>query len=439
MSKTIHQQRWIPQYLRYPLWLPIFTLVFLFLTSCSGGDSSGDASEAEQTGPSVSSEGVDIGASIFGEETIRTSRFALNDSVTTSRENAITRAVEMASPAVVNITVKEVVQSRRSLFEDEFFRFFMNGYDVPREYTSIGTGFIISEDGFVVTNQHVVGGSPSSVNIALTDGRIYEAQVIGSDELTDIALLKIQSEDRFPFLQFSHSDDLHVGEWAIALGNTFGLFEDGQPTVTVGVISATNRDFRPDPNNPRVYTDMIQTDAAINRGNSGGPLLNSQGRVIGINTFIYTGGTGQGFVGLGFAIPSSRIEMILSQILDSGEVRFGFDTGMVTTSMTDQLVFRYRLPLVQGLFVTEVNRSGPAFEAGIMPGDIILKFGNERVVSQIHGDAILRQYATGDSLNVELLRNGARYEAVMLLREKAEVPAQQNGPTEPSDQGNPEL
>jgi len=363
-------------------------------------------------------------STFFNEENSRQSRFALNDSVTSGRENAITRAVEQASSAVVNITVKEVVQSRRSLFEDEFFRFFMNGYDVPREYTSIGTGFVISQDGFVVTNQHVVGGSPSSVNVALTDGRIYEAVIVGSDELTDIALLKIQSEDKFPFLQFSHSDDLHVGEWAIALGNTFGLFEDGQPTVTVGVISATNRDFRPDPNNPRVYTDMIQTDAAINRGNSGGPLLNSQGRVIGINTFIYTGGTGQGFVGLGFAIPSSRIEMILSQILDSGEVRFGFDTGMVTTSITDQLVYRFRLPLVQGLFVTEVNRNGPAIEAGIMPGDIILKFGNERVVSQLHGDAILRQYAIGDSLSVELLRNGARYEAVMLLREKAEVPVQ---------------
>jgi len=347
-----------------------------------------------------------------------------NDSLSAGRQNAITRAVEMASPAVVNITVKEVVQSRRSLFEEEFFRFFMNGYDIPREYTSIGTGFIISQDGFVVTNQHVVGTSPNSVNIALTNGKVYEAVVVGSDELTDIALLKIQSEDRFPFLEFSHSEDLYVGEWAIALGNTFGLFEDGQPTVTVGVISATNRDFRPDPNNPRVYTDMIQTDAAINRGNSGGPLLNSQGRVIGINTFIYTGGTGQGFVGLGFAIPSARIEMILSQILDSGGVRFGFDTGMVTTSMTDQLVYRYRLPLVQGLFVTEINRSGPAFEAGIMPGDIILKFGDERVVSQIHGDAILRQYSTGDSLQVELLRNGARYEAVMLLREKASEPEQ---------------
>lgn len=401
------------------LWL----VPLLFMMSCGGGQSSDDSMGITDSTLQTNSGGLaDPIFSVFNEEDGRSTRFALNDSVTSSRENAITRAVEMASPAVVNITVKEVVQSRRSLFEDEFFRFFMNGYDVPREYTSIGTGFIISQDGFVVTNQHVVGGSPNSVNIALTDGRVYEAEVIGSDELTDIALLKIQSEERFPFLQFSHSDNLHVGEWAIALGNTFGLFEDGQPTVTVGVISATNRDFRPDPNNPRVYTDMIQTDAAINRGNSGGPLLNSQGQVIGINTFIYTGGTGQGFVGLGFAIPSSRIEMILSQILDSGGVQFGFDTGMVTTSMTDQLVYRYRLPLVQGLFVTEVNRNGPAIEAGIMPGDIILKFGNERVVSQIHGDAILRQYSTGDSLRIELLRNGARYEAVMLLREKASGP-----------------
>lgn len=403
----------------------LFILPLLFLISC-GGSSSEPGLEGNDVGAaeSTTTEFVDPTGISIDEQTSRYSRFMSNDSLSAGRQNAITRAVEMASPAVVNITVKEVVQSRRSLFEEEFFRFFMNGYDIPREYTSIGTGFIISQDGFVVTNQHVVGTSPNSVNIALTNGKVYEAVVVGSDELTDIALLKVQSEDRFPFLEFSHSEDLYVGEWAIALGNTFGLFEDGQPTVTVGVISATNRDFRPDPNNPRVYTDMIQTDAAINRGNSGGPLLNSQGRVIGINTFIYTGGTGQGFVGLGFAIPSARIEMILSQILDSGGVRFGFDTGMVTTSMTDQLVYRYRLPLVQGLFVTEINRSGPAFEAGIMPGDIILKFGDERVVSQIHGDAILRQYSTGDSLQVELLRNGARYEAVMLLREKASEPEQ---------------
>jgi serine protease Do len=345
----------------------------------------------------------------------------LTRAIAEGRGNAITRAVESASPAVVNITVTELVQSRRSLIDEEFFRFFMNGYDIPREYTSIGSGFIISPDGLVVTNQHVVGNSPKSVTVTLTSGDSYEAEVIGTDELTDLALLRIRGDSAratFPHLRFSDSDRVQVGEWAIALGNPFGLFEDGQPTVTVGVVSARNRDFRPDPSNPRVYMDMIQTDAAINRGNSGGPLLNSEGSVIGINTFIYTGGTGSGFVGLGFAIPSTRIRMIISQLLSDGEIRLGFDLGMTTTSMTEQLVYRYRLPMIQGLLVTEVNRDGPAFQAGILPGDIILQYSDERVVSQLHANALLRQYAAGDTLRIELLRNGLRYEAQVLLRDK---------------------
>lgn len=338
----------------------------------------------------------------------------ISESVENSRSNAITRAVEKASPAVVSVTVTSTRNYQSA--QEEFFRFFFG--EPPRENSSMGSGFLISEDGLVVTNQHVVGRNPNEITISTTDGESYEAELIGSDELTDIALLRIQSDHVFPFVEFSNSEDIIVGEWSIALGDPFGLFNDGKPTVTVGVVSAINRDFRPDPNNPRTYIDMIQTDAAINRGNSGGPLLNSSGEVIGINTFIYTGGTSNGFVGLGFAIPSNRVEKIVSQLLTSGSVVLDYDPGMEFTSMTEQLVYRYRLPYVSGLLVTSVNRNGPAYECGIMPGDIIVRIGEERVSSKMHAMALLREYEEGEQMYVELLRDGELYQTEMALRQK---------------------
>jgi serine protease Do len=339
-----------------------------------------------------------------------------NESIDVSRTNAITTSVERASASVVSIMATEPARRFDSL-HDELLHFFFGG-QLPGEYTNVGSGFIISEDGLVVTNQHVVGKNPSEITISMIDGSSYTARLIGSDELTDLSLLRIESDEIFPYLEMADSEEVLVGEWAIALGNPFGLFDDGKPTVTVGVISAKNRDFRPDPNNPRVYIDMIQTDAAINQGNSGGPLLNSLGEVIGINTFIYTGGTSAGFVGLGFAIPSNRIERIISQLLNSGVVMLDYDPGMEFTSMTEQLIYRYRLPYVQGLLVTGVNKGGPAFESGIMPGDVIVKIGEERVVSEMHAWALLRDYDVGDTMKVELIRDNDLYQASMQLRQK---------------------
>jgi serine protease Do len=163
---------------------------------------------------------------------------------------------------------------------------------------------------------------------------------------------------------------------------------------------------------------MIQTDAAINLGNSGGPLLNGNGDVIGMNTFIYTGGTSAGFIGLSFAIPSNRIDRIISQLLTRGVVILDYDPGMEFTSMTEQLIYRYRLPYISGLLVTSVNKGGPAFECGIMPGDVIVKIGDERVVSEMHAWALLRDYEVGDRMRVELIRDGDLYETEMQLRQK---------------------
>lgn len=341
--------------------------------------------------------------------------------IESSRTNAITRSVEKGSEAVVSIMATEPIRQQESP-RDEFFRFFF-GDQFPRENTSMGSGFIISEDGLVVTNQHVVGSDPSEIMISMGDGSTFEADLVGYDELTDIALIRIQSDRTFPYLNFTDSDSVIVGEWSIALGNPFGLFDDGQPSVTVGVVSAKNRDFRANPNNPRVFIDMIQTDAAINRGNSGGPLLNSNGDVIGMNTFIYTGGTSAGFVGLSFAIPSNRIEKIISQLLTSGVVMLDYDPGMDFTSMTEQLIYRYQLPYVQGLLVTSVNRNGPAFECGILPGDVIVRIGDERVMSEMHAWALLRDYDVGDDMQVELLREGDLYKTEMTLRQKVKETA----------------
>ncbi len=385
----------------------------------AGCDDSADQSQVQGGDVPFSALFVENDSNSEDHSLIQGSRGNEQDEVQNSRVNAITNAVESASPSVVSIMSTQPVKRFQSP-RDEFFRYFF-GDENPRENTSMGSGFIISEDGLIVTNQHVVGTDPSEIMISTIYGHTYEAKLIGSDELTDLALLKVNSDKVFPFVELSDSDEVIVGEWAIALGNPFGLFEDGKPTVTVGVISAKNRDFRPDPNNPRVYIDMLQTDAAINRGNSGGPLLNSRGEVIGINTFIYTGGTSEGFVGLSFAIPSNRIDRIISQLLTTGSVVLDYDPGMEFTSMTEQLVYRHRLPYIQGLLVTSVNKDGPAFESGIMPGDVIVRIGDERVVSEMHAWALLRDYDKGDSMQVELLRDNHLYRAEMMLRQKVKA------------------
>lgn len=335
--------------------------------------------------------------------------------INNSRQNAITRAVSSASPAVVSVSVTGMRQS--SMMQDPFFNFFWNP-GIVQEFTSLGSGFIISEDGHVLTNEHVIGRNAISIQVILSDGKAYDAMLVGRDEYADLALLKITSDEKFPYIRFGNSDDLTVGEWAIAVGNPFGLFEDGQPSVTVGVISALKRDFRPNPQDPRVYLNMIQTDAAINRGNSGGPLLNSLGEVIGINTFIYTGGTSYGFVGLGFAIPSNTVIRILNMLVESGQVQLDYDAGFEWTAITPGMAMRYGLEVFHGLYVVSINRDGPAFESGILPGDIVLRVGYEPIYSENHAWALFREYSEGDNMRIELLRSGRRYETQVNLRKK---------------------
>lgn len=361
--------------------------------------------------------GTDTVIELPPPEWVDTGRLAASTttvSISDSRQNAITKTVEKVNPSVVGITVTE--RGNRGV-SDPFLDLFMHpGWS--REFTSLGSGFIISKEGHVVTNEHVIGRNPISIKVTLHDGRSYDASVVGSDEFTDLALLKIQADSTFIPIEFGNSDDIMVGEWAIAVGNPFGLFQDGQATVTVGVISAVNRNFRPNPQDPRVYLNMIQTDAAINRGNSGGPLVNSNGEVIGVNTFIFTGGTGSGFVGLSFAIPSNRAIQIINQLAETGEIQLDYDPGFEVISINRRLAFQYNLPYMQGLLVVSVNQDGPAYQAGILPGDIITRFGSEMIYGQTHAMALLREYSEGDLMRIELIRSNQLYETNIVLRKR---------------------
>ena len=242
-----------------------------------------------------------------------------DDDISSSRKNAITRAVQRCSPAIVGINVTETRSQYyrdpiddffRDPFLEQFYGRRSRTYKQDYEVRSLGSGFLISSDGYILTNDHVAGNA-SKIVVTLTNGAKHDAKIIGSDPTTDITLLKIDGTG-FPYLNMVNSSEVEVGEWAIAFGNPFGLFDNNaKPTVTVGVVSNTGVSFSQTdgPDVERVYRNMIQTDAAISSGNSGGPLVNAQGGVIGMNTVIYSTATssrGAGSIGIGFAIPSEH-------------------------------------------------------------------------------------------------------------------------------------
>ena len=309
---------------------------------------------------------------------------AANQDISNSRENAITRAVKNVSPAVVGINVTQVQEvRRRSPFDDPLWRnFFPELYrnrKMRRKVESLGSGFLISADGYVVSNHHVVENA-SEIVVTMTGGRRYNARLIGSDRETDVALLKIDGND-FPYIPFGRSDNLLVGEWVIALGNPFGLFKlNDTPTVTVGVISAIDRDWGRTEEG-QLFLDMIQTDAAINRGNSGGPLVNAEGKIIGMNTFIYTGSQySEGSVGIGFAIPVDRLKELVDEIRETGRVNREFWIGINDVqSLNPYIVAALKLKVKEGVIITQIESGSPAFRAGLRDEDVIIGLGNRAI------------------------------------------------------------
>lgn len=327
-----------------------------------------------------------------------------------SRETAITRAVREVSPAVVSINVLEVQRIRyrdpfADFFSDPIWEFFFGGPRsriIERQIQAIGSGFVISPNGYIVTNDHVVGNA-TKITVSFPDGHALDAERVGSDPVTDIALLKVTPDQPLPYLRFSRSEPI-VGEWVVALGNPYGLFEAAPPTVTVGVVSAVGRNLPAQ--NGRLYRDMIQTDAAINQGNSGGPLVNALGEVIGMNAAIYTE-TG-GSVGIGFAIPADKIQRIVAELKEKGYVDRSYYTGLYVRDLTPRIAQALGLSEARGAFVTDVDPGSPADEAGLRPYDVIVSFGGRSIANSDDLRAQLFDFRPGDRVQVGVLRERQR-------------------------------
>ncbi|ACC79479.1 HhoA/HhoB/HtrA family serine endopeptidase [Nostoc punctiforme] len=319
--------------------------------------------------------------------------------------NFVTQVVQKVGPAVVRIDSSRTVKSQiPNEFNDPFFQRFF-GSQMPEQQNRVergtGSGFIISADGRILTNAHVVDGA-DTVTVTLKDGRSFKGKVLGKDELTDVAVIKIQA-DNLPLVALGNSDQLQPGEWAIAIGNPLGL----DNTVTTGIISATGRSSNLiGAADKRV--EYIQTDAAINPGNSGGPLLNSRGQVIAMNTAII-----QGAQGLGFAIPINTAQRISSQIIATGKVEHPY-LGIQMVGLTPQLKQNINSDPNSGLSVDEdkgvlvvkVVPNSPAAKAGIRAGDVIQKLGGQAVTDANSVQKVVENSQIGGDLRMELRRNG---------------------------------
>jgi serine protease Do len=354
------------------------------------------------------------------------------DDVTSSRKNAITRAVQRCSPAIVGINVTETRSQYyrdpiddffRDPFLEQFFGRRSRTYKQDYEVRSLGSGFLISADGYILTNDHVAGNA-SKIVVTLTNGAKHDAKIIGSDPTTDITLLKIEGSG-FPSLKMISSSEVEVGEWAIAFGNPFGLFDNNaKPTVTVGVVSNTGVSFSQSdaPDVERVYRNMIQTDAAISSGNSGGPLVNALGEVIGMNTVIYSTATssrGAGSIGIGFAIPSDRIMNIAEKLKTKGSIDRDFWTGMKVTGVTEEVREYYRLTTEQGILVNQVLAESPAETAGIEPGDVIIAVDGVPTLRDDDLNIAILDAETNQTLKVTVLRDGKEKTVSLQLKKRA--------------------
>ncbi len=382
--------------------LALLMSVFTF-TACSAGDSKIETNESNSS--LLAEAKVDPLQAERLQET--------NAQIANSRSNALTDAIKKCSPAIVGINVTEVVQVQyRRSFQEDIFSYFFGRRATPRtkkyEVKGLGSGFIISKDGYILTNHHVAGNA-SKIVVTMTDGSEHQAKIIGSDMISDVALLKIEG-DNFPYLEMGNSDDLMIGEWAIAFGNPFGLFDiNSKPTVTVGVISNQGVSFLHEGrNDTRVYKDMIQTDAAISSGNSGGPLVNALGQVIGMNTMIYSTAQdqkGAGSIGIGFSIPINRVAKIVEQFKSGVEIRRNFYTGMDVKRVDEMLAKHLGIATNDGVIVYSIKRGSPALKAGFEPGDVIQTINDRPVLREEDYFIEIADSQVGDILKFTILRD----------------------------------
>ncbi|MDX9745579.1 MAG: DegQ family serine endoprotease [Syntrophales bacterium] len=342
--------------------------------------------------------------------------------------------VEKLKPAVVNISTTKTVRSAgryrsplrdQSPFDryfggDDFFERFFG--DIPqREFKqkSLGSGFIISHDGYIFTNNHVVEQS-EKIRVKLSDGREYDARIIGKDAKTDIALIKIKPSDSLPVVEIGDSEKLRVGDWVLAIGNPFGL----EQTVTAGIVSAKGRVIGAGP-----YDNFIQTDASINPGNSGGPLFNLEGRVIGINTAIVAHGQG-----IGFAIPIGMAKDMLPDLKAKGKVTRGW-MGISVQDITEDMARSFKLRDINGAIVAEVFAEDPADRAGLRAGDVIVAVGDKAVKDTHELLMMIASFRVGDAVRVKVLRDGQEKWFRVIVGERKDQPEVAMSPRGASDLG----
>jgi serine protease Do len=337
---------------------------------------------------------------------------AQSDGIAASRRTAVVQAVERAQPAVVSVhvTYRERVLRRVA---DPFWDMFSFVVPEDRERVSSGSGVIVGTDGYILTNRHVIQDPERvlGISVSLPDGRILEARHAASDIAFDLAALRVKGTG-LPVAPLGDSSDILVGEWAVAIGNPFDL----GPTVSIGVVSALHRDF-PEQQGSYYYLDMIQTDAAINPGNSGGPLVNALGQVIGINSFIYTGGDYSiGSIGIGFAVPINTARAFLQEVRSHGQVRESW-TGIYVQPLTRALAQYLSLPSGDGAYVAQVAERSPAERAGLERGDVITAVGEKKIHSIDDALALIRAHRVGEVCGLTVFRQGRTMGLRLLVEE----------------------
>lgn len=350
---------------------------------------------------------------------------------------SFSEVAQKASPAVVNIsTVKHIkagqpypfqgrFQGRgpmgpEDFFNDFFEQFFGRQMPMPdREERSLGSGFIIDPAGYILTNNHVVDGADDIV-VQMSDEKEFHAKVLGRDPKTDLALIKIEGQDNLPYLALGDSDKVRVGDWVVAIGNPFGL----EHTVTAGILSARGRAIGAGP-----YDDFLQTDTSINPGNSGGPLLNLAGEVIGINTAIVPQGQG-----IGFAIPAKLAQGIVDQLKASGRVVRGW-LGVMIQRITPELAKSFKLEQEIGALVSDVAPKGPADEAGLKRGDVIVSFNGQAVKNSSDLPTLVAKTPVGEKVSIQVIRDGKTVDLTAKIGELKEEASYETAPAKNEDLG----
>ncbi|HEY2032097.1 MAG TPA: DegQ family serine endoprotease [Rhizomicrobium sp.] len=334
--------------------------------------------------------------------------------------------VERVSPAVVTITVEEQVKQQTALDPDQIpepFRDFFNQFGgqggrqfrAPQKAIAMGSGFVINKDGYIVTNNHVVADG-KKITVKFPDGREFNAKLIGTDAATDVALLKVKSDKPLPSVEFGDDRQVRVGDWVIAVGNPFGLSN----TVTAGIVSSIGRDVGNGP-----YTDFIQIDAPINRGNSGGPTFNIQGRVIGMNSMIFSPSGGS--VGIGFAIPASTIHDVVAQLQAHGRVARGY-LGVEIQSITPEMAASLGSKAMKGAIVASVSPGGPAAQAGMVAGDIVLAVNGKPVEDSRDLTRRVASLPAGENAAFTVVRNGTTKTLTAKIGAKKDTQVASNNP-----------